>query len=125
MSLGNAFGLSIKADNNDLFGGAPGSIVVESEKELDYENAILLGNVTSGEDGKLHINGKSVDIFELMEANQIPFASIYPLVSKPDFKRILPKGMEGVKPKKAKKVDLKYKGEKVDEPIVFIPVYKL
>lgn len=123
MSFGNAFGLSIKADNNDLFGGAPGSIVVESEKELDYENAILLGNVTSGEDGKLHINGKSVDIFELMEANQIPFASIYPLVSKPDFKRILPKGMEGVKPKKAKKVDLKYKGEKVDEPIVFIPVF--
>lgn len=123
MSFGNAFGLSIKADNNDLFGGAPGSIVVESEKELDYENAILLGNVTSGEDGKLHINGKSVDIFELIEANQIPFASIYPLVSKPDFKRILPKGMEGVKPKKAKKVDLKYKGEKVDEPIVFIPVF--
>lgn len=123
MSFGNAFGLSIKADNNDLFGGAPGSIVVESEKELDYENAILLGNVTSGEDGKLHINGKSVDIFELMEANQIPFASIYPLVSKPDFKRILPKGMEGVKPKKAKKVDLKYKGEKVEEPIVFIPVF--
>ena len=123
MSFGNAFGLSIKADNNDLFGGAPGSIVVESEKELDYENAILLGNVTSGEDGKLHINGKSVDIFELMEANQIPFASIYPLVSKPDFKRILPKGMEGIKPKKAKKVDLKYKGEKVDEPIVFIPVF--
>ena len=123
MSFGNAFGLSIKVDNSDLFGGAPGSIVVESEKELDYENAILLGNVTSGEDGKLHINGKSVDIFELMEANQIPFASIYHLVSKPDFKRILPKGMEGVKPKKAKKVDLKYKGEKVDEPIVFIPVF--
>lgn len=123
MSFGNAFGASVKADDNYLFGGAPGSIVVESEKELDFENAVFLGNVNSGEDGKIHINGKSVDIFGLMQANEVSFSSVYPLVSKPDFKRIIPRGMEGVKPKKAKKADLKYKGEKIERPIVFLPVF--
>ena len=38
-------------------------------------------------------------------------------------KRLLPKGAEGVKPYKAKKVDLKYKGEKVAEPIAYLPVF--
>lgn len=123
MAFGNAFGVSVKASADDLFGGAPGSIIVESEKPLDYENAILLGNVTSGEDGKLHINGRSADIFELMNANETPFEAVYPLVSKPDFKRTGPQGMEGVKPFRAKKADLKYKGEKVARPIVFLPVF--
>ena len=49
MSFGNAFGVDVKVDENDLFGGAPGSIVVESEVELDFPQAVLLGTVTSGE----------------------------------------------------------------------------
>ena len=53
----------------------------------------------------------------------IPFEAVYPLVSKPDFKRTGPQGMEGVKPFRAKKADLKYKGEKVARPIVFLPVF--
>lgn len=123
MSFGNAFGVDVKLEERDLFGGAIGSIVVEAEMEMDYENAILLGQVTSGDNGKLRINGKSVGIFELMQANEASFDTVYPISSTPDFNRILPPGLEGVKPFKAKKMDLKYKGEKVEEPIVFIPVF--
>ncbi len=123
MCFGNAFGADVKVDKNDLFCVAPGSIVVESENELDYPGAVYLGKVTSGEDGYIHINGQKIDIFRLMNANGARWASVYPDVSTPDMKRILPKGMEGVKPFKAKKADLKYKGEKVGHPRVYIPVF--
>lgn len=123
MSFGNALGVNAKVDPYLLFGGAPGSIVVESEKDLDYENAILLGTVTSGEDGLVRINGAKIDIFEAIRQNEAPFAEIYPLTSKPDFKRLLPKGAEGVKPFRAKKEDISYKGEAVENPLVFMPVF--
>lgn len=123
MCFGNAFGAEVKVDTNDLFGGAPGSIVVESENELQFENAVYLGNVTSGDDGFVRINGKSMDVFELMAANEMQLASIYPLTSKADMKRTAPKGLEGVKPLKTKKSDLKYKGDKVEHPLVFLPVF--
>ncbi|MBQ9711915.1 MAG: phosphoribosylformylglycinamidine synthase subunit PurQ, partial [Bacteroidales bacterium] len=123
MCFGNAFGADVKVDKNDLFCVAPGSIVVESENNLDYPGAVYLGKVTSGEDGYIHINGQKIDIFRLMNANGARWASVYPDVSTPDMKRILPKGMEGVKPFKAKKADLKYKGGKVEHPKVYIPVF--
>ncbi len=54
MAFGNAFGVEVKASEEDLFGGAPGCIVVEAEGTLDYPNAVLLGHVTSG-DGRRSI----------------------------------------------------------------------
>ncbi|MBO7622733.1 MAG: phosphoribosylformylglycinamidine synthase subunit PurQ, partial [Bacteroidales bacterium] len=122
MSFGNAFGVNVDVDKKDLYCVAPGSIVVETEKELDFENAIRLGNVTSGDDG-IRINGESADVFSLMKANEAHWSEIYPVESKPDMKRLLPKGMEGVKPFKARKSDLRYPGEKVEKPLVFLPVF--
>lgn len=123
MAFGNAFGVDVKLEDTDLFGGAPGSIVVECEKELSYPGAVLLGQVVSGDNGKLRINGKTADLFELMDANENSFDKVYPLLSEADFRRVTPPGLEGVKPFKAKKIDLKYKGEKVEKPLVFIPVF--
>jgi len=123
MSFGNAFGVDIKMDEQDLFNYNYGSIVVESEEELDFENAELLGVVTSGEDGYLRINGKNVPIFDLMEANQAKFGSIYPYFRDPSHKKVAPKGIDAIKPYKAKKADLKYKGEKVERPIAYLPVF--
>lgn len=122
MSFGNAFGVNVDVDKKDLYCVAPGSIVVETEKELDFENAIRLGNVTSGDDG-IRINGESADVFSLMKANEAHWSEIYPIESKPDMKRLLPKGMEGVKPFKARKSDMRYPGEKVEKPLVFLPVF--
>lgn len=122
MSFGNAFGAEIKLDENELFNYDYGSILVESEVPLEFENAEHIGTVTSGEDGYIRFNREKVSIFELMDANLSRFAKVYPTESKPDMKRNLPKGMEGVTPVKAKKADLKYKGKR-KKPIVYIPVF--
>ena len=60
---------------------------------------------------------------DLVESAFAGYERVYPATSKPVMKRLLPKGAEGVKPYKAKKADLKYKGEKVAEPIAYLPVF--
>ena len=123
MSFGNAFGVDVKISENELFDYSYGSIVVESEGSLDFENAEYLGLVTSGVDDCLRINAKNIPMADLVESAFAGYERVYPAASKPVMKRLLPKGAEGVKPYKAKKVDLKYKGEKVAEPIAYLPVF--
>lgn len=124
MSFGNAFGFDINLSEDELFNLSYGSIVVETDgSALDFENAVEIGTVTSGEDGNVRVNGTKLSIFEMMDFNASLFEKVYPAVSKPDFKRLLPKGMEGVKPFKAKKADLEYNGPKVDKVIAYLPVF--
>ena len=124
MSFGNAFGFDVNLSEDELFNLSYGSIVVETDgSALDFENAVEIGTVTSGEDGNVRVNGTKLSIFEMMDFNASLFEKVYPAVSKPDFKRLLTKGMEGVKPFKAKKTDLEYKGPKVDKVIAYLPVF--
>ena len=124
MSFGNAFGFDVNLPEDDLFNLSYGSIVVETDgSALDFENAIEIGTVTSGEDGNVRVNGTKLSIFEMMDFNASLFEKVYPAVSEPDTKRLSPKGMEGVKPFKAKKADLEYKGPKVDKVIAYLPVF--
>lgn len=124
MSFGNAFGFDVNLPEDDLFNLSCGSIVVETDgSALDFENAIEIGTVTSGEDGNVRVNGTKLSIFELMDFNASLFEKVYPAVSEPDTKRLSPKGLEGVKPFKAKKTDLEYKGPKVDKVIAYLPVF--
>ena len=124
MSFGNAFGFDVNFPEDDLFNLSYGSIVVETDgSALDFENAIEIGTVTSGEDGNVRVNGTKLSIFELMDFNASLFEKVYPAVSEPDTKRLSPKGLEGVKPFKAKKTDLEYKGPKVDKVIAYLPVF--
>ena len=123
MSFGNAFGVDIQYPEDRLFDYDYGSILVESETELDYPDAVYLGKVTSGEDGNLLVNGTPLSIFELMYANGAEFAKIYPDTCEPSHRQLVPSGLEGVKPLKVKKSELKYKGEPVERPIVYIPVF--
>ena len=123
MSFGNAFGVDVKVDEKDLFSYSYGSIVVESETELDFPAAEYLGEVTSGEDGNLKINGVELSIFELMYVNGEKFAKIYPDTCEPSHKKLVPAGLEGIKPLKVKKSEMRYKGEPVETPVVYIPVF--
>ena len=123
MSFGNGLDARIKYDEAELFNYGYGSILVECEEELDYPNAILIGEVTDGEDSELSINGKKFDIFDLMAANSAKFAQVYPDTAEAYNKATVPAGLEGVKPFKAKKADLKYKGEPVEKPIAYLPVF--
>lgn len=123
MSFGNAFGVDVNLPENELFDYSYGSIILETESDIDFENAQFIGIVTSGIDGALRVNGKNISIDALQNSAFEKFEKVYPATSKPDMKRLLPKGMEGVKPLKAKKIDLKYKGEKIAEPVAYLPVF--
>ena len=123
MSFGNGLDAKINVDEKELFNYGYGSILVESEVELDYPNAVLIGEVTDGEESELTINGSKFDIFELMDVNGAKFAQVYPDTAEAYHKKLVPAGMEGVKPYKAKKADLKYKGEPVETPIAYLPVF--
>ena len=123
MSFGNGLDVKVNVDEKTLFDYGYGSIVVESEEPLDYENAILLGEITDGEDSILNINGHKFDIFDLMAENSERFAQVYPDTAEAFHKDVAPKGIEGIKPLKVKKSEMKYKGEKIEHPLVFIPVF--
>lgn len=123
MSFGNAFGVDVNLPENELFDYSYGSIILETESDVDFENAQFIGIVTSGIDGALRVNGKNISIDALQNSAFEKFEKVYPATSKPDMKRLLPKGMEGVKSFKAKKIDLKYKGEKIAEPVAYLPVF--
>ncbi len=123
MCFGNAFGFDVRLNEEDLFNLSYGSILVETDGVLEYEGALEIGTVTSGEDGNVRVNGASISIFELMDFNESLFDKVYPSTSTPDFRRLLPRGMKGVKPFKAKKADLEYKGPEVDKVIAYLPVF--
>ena len=123
MSFGNSFGVDVNVPENELFDYKYGSIILETEADLSFENAQFLGTVTSGVDGNIRVNGKNVSMDALVSSAFDRYEKVYPATSTPDMKRLDPKGTEGVKPFKAKKADLKYKGEKIAEPLAFLPVF--
>ena len=123
MSFGNSFGVDVNVPENELFDYNYGSIILETEADLSFENAQFLGTVTSGVDGNIRVNGKNVSMDALVSSAFDRYEKVYPATSTPDMKRLDPKGTEGVKPFKAKKADLKYKGEKIAEPLAFLPVF--
>ena len=123
MSFGNSFGVDVNVPEEDLFNYSYGSIILETEADIKFENAQFLGTVTAGVNDSLRINSKNIPMESLLESAFDRYEKVYPATSTPDMKRVLPKGMEGVKPFKAKKIDLKYKGEKITEPVAYLPVF--
>ena len=123
MSFGNSFGVDVNVPEEDLFNYSYGSIILETEADIKFENAQFLGTVTAGVNDSLRINSKNIPMESLLESAFDRYEKVYPATSTPDMKRLMPKGMEGVKPLKAKKIDLKYKGEKIAEPVAYLPVF--
>lgn len=123
MSFGNSFGVDVNVPEEDLFNYSYGSIILETEADIKFENAQFLGTVTAGVNDSLRINSKNIPMESLLESAFDRYEKVYPATSTPDMKRVLPKGMEGVKPFKDKKIDLQYKGEKIAEPVAYLPVF--
>lgn len=123
MSFGNSFGVDVNVPEEDLFNYSYGSIILETESDIKFENAQFLGTVTTGVNDSLRINSKNIPMESLLESAFDRYEKVYPATSTPDMKRLLPKGMECIKPFKAKKIDLKYKGEKIAEPVAYLPVF--
>ncbi len=117
MSFGNMFGVDVHVSQEDLFSYSYGSIVVESEKELDFPSAELLGHVTDGEDGCLHINSVKIPIDSLMQANAARYSRIYPAVAEKRKAHFVDPRPVGAASR------LHYCGERVEHPLVYIPVF--
>lgn len=118
MSFGNALGVEIQIDENELFDYQYGSILVEATCPLDMENAILLGHVVEG--NMLTINGEAMLREHLHEACCAPYTRVYPAAVPAKHQALLPAGVEAQAPKKA---PLVYAGEAVEHPTVYIPVF--
>ena len=117
MSFGNLFGVDVKVSEKDLFSYGYGSIVVESEKALDFPAAEYLGTVTDGEDGYLRINGVNISVDSLMKANTERYSKVYPATMTASHKKMM-NVKSGAPARKAR-----YHGEPVEHPVVFIPVF--
>ena len=118
MSFGNALGINVNYPENELFRKDYGSIIVETISELDYPNAILLGEVTDGEDLKLHVNGSKISSTGLVDAWRAKYDGIYPKDAEAKFKG---RQLRFDARKTGKKCDKKQ--ECSGKPIVFIPVF--
>ena len=118
MSFGNALGVEIQIDENELFDYQYGSILVEATCPLDMGNAILLGHVVEG--NMLTINGEAMSREHLHEACCAPYTRVYPAAVPAKHQALLPAGVEAQAPKKA---PLVYAGEAVEHPTVYIPVF--
>lgn len=114
MSFGNALGVKVNTKEENLFSLSYGSVVLESKVALDYENAILLGEVT--ETG-LEINGSRISLYELRAAWEGRYESVYPTKSFASLDKLAPARLEAdIAPSRPKP-------EKCMNPKVYIPVF--
>ncbi len=112
MSFGNRVGAEVEIAESDLFGWGYGSIVVESNRPLDFPHFELLGRTTNEE--ALVVNGERMSIDSLLEANRLRFTEIYPDRS----------GLDGsVENATSGKCVSRYEGEAVEHPVVYLPVF--
>ena len=112
MAFGNRIGAEVKMDEAALFDQAYGSFVVESDGELDFPGAELLGTTVADE--ALTVNGVRMPLDALYNANTERFAKVYP-----------DKGVNRaeVMTSDAAPRTFTYKGAAVEHPTVYIPVF--
>ncbi len=112
MSFGNRVGAEVEISEKELFNWLYGSIVIESNRPLDYPNVELLGRTVAKQ--SIVINGVDMPIEELYEANRKHFTEVYADRS----------GVEGkVENATSGKNCTRYEGEAVENPVVFLPVF--
>ena len=112
MSFGNGIGAVIDLDEEELFAFGNGSIIVESEKELTFPNATLIGRTVN--EPKLRVNGEEISLFDAYEANRTRFTEVYRDRS----------GVEGEAPNATSGENKsRWEGEPTDHPVVYLPVF--
>ena len=118
MSFGNELAANITLSESDLFDYNYGSILVEATEELSCPAALYLGTVEEG--SALVINGEQVSREVLLNACCRPFEKIYPAAVEAQHKDLMPAGTQ---PLTSNLSPLTYKGEAVETPLVYIPVF--
>lgn len=112
MSFGNRIGADISLPEEDMFKWNYGSILIETPEALPSDVYLEIGKTTDKE--TIIFNGVHFTIDELFEINRRKFNEVYP-----DSTSV--KG--SVKNASSGPNTLKWKGEKIQEPIVYLPVF--
>ena len=112
MSFGNRVGAELECDEQMLYNYSYGSIVVESRRTLNYEAAELIGRTS--EEEAVTVNGTTLSIDELLEANTARFTKVY-----------ADRGAKGepTRVSDGKSHVVEYRGERVDKVRVYLPVF--
>ena len=113
MSFGNRIGAECQMSESMLFDYSYGSIVVESVKPLEFENAELLGRTC--EEKTLTINGEKMCIEMLRKANTERFTSVYPDKGNNNAP-MAEYASEAVRM-------AKWEGAPVEHPVAYLPVF--
>ncbi|MBR1707028.1 MAG: phosphoribosylformylglycinamidine synthase [Bacteroidales bacterium] len=116
MAFGNGYGADIQLPEEGLFRYGYGSILVASERELDFDDALYLGRVTDR--AELRINGETVALDALEKAWEGHYAKIYPPTAEAAHRELV----TGVGTPHEKTL-LRYPGAPVRHPVVYLPVF--
>ena len=119
MSFGNELAVDIQIAENELFDYNYGSIIVEATEDLTLPAAQYLGTVIEGT--YLIINNERVSREVLLRACCTPFEKIYPSAVEAQHKELMPAGIQPLA--SSPNSLIAYKGDVVDRPIVYIPVF--
>ena len=123
MSFGNELVVDVQIAENELFDYNYGSILVEATEELtplalSPNSLIALGEVVEGT--HLIINNERVSREALLKACCGQFDKIYPSAVPAQHQALMPTNTESLNTQHS---TLNYKGEAVETPLVYIPVF--
>lgn len=112
MAFGNEIGAEIHFPEEELYASLYGSILVEATSEFCSKEWTKVGETIATK--SLLINDNEITMQEAYEANTLRYEEIYPAKSAD---RITPA------PAVAQQREVVYQGEKIEHPVVFIPVF--
>ncbi|MDE6768935.1 MAG: phosphoribosylformylglycinamidine synthase, partial [Muribaculaceae bacterium] len=112
MSFGNRIGADVKVKDTDLFNYGNGTIVVESKEILEIPGFDLIGETIV--EPELKVNGETITIDEAFNANRSRFIAVYPDRTKVS---------GNVENATSGENTTKYKGERKEHPVVYLPVF--
>lgn len=110
MAFGNRIGAEVTTDESRLYEYAYGSILVESDGELDFPAAELLGATVADE--ALTVNGVRMPLDGLYEANTVKFTTVYPDKGE---------NRADVMSAEPERRTFAYEGEAVERPVAYLP----
>ncbi len=110
MCFGNMIG--VRLETNKVFDALYGSIIIETDEEINHKNAVLIGETISDE--VIYVSGEKIDLGEALSVWQKPLSKVFPETTN-----------EGAKAENISFYDKApaYVGEKIAAPRVFIPIF--
>ncbi len=111
MCFGNHIGIEMTADNIDYFESSIGSIIIESEEEIQFEHLRPIGKTNTSK--VISIGKEAVSLEEALAAWEAPLEQLFP--TKTTAKSFQPIALQA-------KPTVKYTGSK-SKPHVFIPAF--